>query len=618
MHGRSEKKGRGGIAWTNVPGVAWSARDLAFLLLVLAAALAHFFLYDFPFEDSYITFRYARNLAEGNGLVFNPGEVVEGFTSFGWTVLLSGVHALGLDMPAAARVLSAFFGLLLVVATACLARRVAWQAGAFAAAASAPPLRSGQPAPEARPLQHCETNAVAPGRNARGWWWVLAPLLLTAHGTLAYYSMTGMETTLFALLVALAVLCVAASAQRSQGDQRSPAAPQEAGAERVGQTACSLKMTGVSNEAGGEVRGAVADAMARVGGEARCAAACGVLLALAALVRPEGVGYFGLVFLALASHRESRRMVLPLAAAFLVIFVPYFAWRWWHFGYPLPNTFYAKATPAVIKLEMGFKHFEQLMTLHALWLVPVVLAFAWKRRGWCDRWVRLAMFLFFGAAANVILVGGDTFFYYRFFLPVLPIASVALATWPRAGSRIALALALPLAVLTFCASFLERTTLTGSAGKSNYALVHDIARLNEDYFVAGRTLRERFPAGTLVALNAAGIVAYESGLPVIDMLGLNDEHIAHARVSGPPGAVGHEKHDAAFVLSREPDVIIPGLPVLSPEKITPATVGPWFARWFDFLPGDRSLFQHPDLPAHYRVANLPTPTSHFLVVFLRL
>lgn len=37
-------------------------------------------------EDAYITFRYARSLAAGHGLVFNPGERVMGFTSPLWTL----------------------------------------------------------------------------------------------------------------------------------------------------------------------------------------------------------------------------------------------------------------------------------------------------------------------------------------------------------------------------------------------------------------------------------------------------------------------------------------------------------------------------------------------------
>lgn len=40
-------------------------------------------------DDSFISFRYASNLIHGNGLTFNPGERVEGYTNFLWTVLIA-------------------------------------------------------------------------------------------------------------------------------------------------------------------------------------------------------------------------------------------------------------------------------------------------------------------------------------------------------------------------------------------------------------------------------------------------------------------------------------------------------------------------------------------------
>lgn len=52
-------------------------------------------------DDAFITFHYARNLADGNGLVFNPGEWVEGYTNFLWTAVLGGVGAVGIDIPMA-------------------------------------------------------------------------------------------------------------------------------------------------------------------------------------------------------------------------------------------------------------------------------------------------------------------------------------------------------------------------------------------------------------------------------------------------------------------------------------------------------------------------------------
>ena len=46
-------------------------------------------------DDQMISMRYARNLAEGQGLVWNAGEHVEGYTNFGWVLVMAAVHAAG-------------------------------------------------------------------------------------------------------------------------------------------------------------------------------------------------------------------------------------------------------------------------------------------------------------------------------------------------------------------------------------------------------------------------------------------------------------------------------------------------------------------------------------------
>lgn len=59
----------------------WLAGGLA-LLYALAAAIH----YAWTGDDFYIALRYAQNLAAGHGLVFNPGERVEGYTDFLWVL----------------------------------------------------------------------------------------------------------------------------------------------------------------------------------------------------------------------------------------------------------------------------------------------------------------------------------------------------------------------------------------------------------------------------------------------------------------------------------------------------------------------------------------------------
>src|SRR5512132_928821 len=59
----------------------------------------------FPLDDPYIHFQFARNLAHGAGLSFNPGEPVPGATSPLWAVLLAPATWLGVPVETWAAVL---------------------------------------------------------------------------------------------------------------------------------------------------------------------------------------------------------------------------------------------------------------------------------------------------------------------------------------------------------------------------------------------------------------------------------------------------------------------------------------------------------------------------------
>ena len=64
-------------------------------------------------DDAFISFRYVRNLLEGHGLVFNPGEYVEGYTNFLWVLELAAIWRLsGIPPEQAAPWLAAPFAAL--------------------------------------------------------------------------------------------------------------------------------------------------------------------------------------------------------------------------------------------------------------------------------------------------------------------------------------------------------------------------------------------------------------------------------------------------------------------------------------------------------------------------
>ncbi|MCO4761869.1 MAG: hypothetical protein KC502_10210 [Myxococcales bacterium] len=83
-----------------------SLRWLPLLLGGAAMALAARWIW--VCDDAFISFRYAQHLVRGDGLIFNIGESVEGYTNFLWTVWI----ALGLAVGVAPELWTAMWGLL--------------------------------------------------------------------------------------------------------------------------------------------------------------------------------------------------------------------------------------------------------------------------------------------------------------------------------------------------------------------------------------------------------------------------------------------------------------------------------------------------------------------------
>ena len=79
------------------------------LLMGLAAGIAIEF-WGESYDDAFITYRYARNLVEGLGFVYNPGEQILGTTAPGWAFLLAAGTVLGrpigIEVPAVGTLLS--------------------------------------------------------------------------------------------------------------------------------------------------------------------------------------------------------------------------------------------------------------------------------------------------------------------------------------------------------------------------------------------------------------------------------------------------------------------------------------------------------------------------------
>lgn len=99
-------------------------------LLVFGSSLRIYFWQQthLTLEDSLITFRYAENLAGGNGFVYNNGERVLGTTTPLWTLLLAATKVIGLpDLFSTSKMLSIFFdSLTLVLLFLSILRTASW------------------------------------------------------------------------------------------------------------------------------------------------------------------------------------------------------------------------------------------------------------------------------------------------------------------------------------------------------------------------------------------------------------------------------------------------------------------------------------------------------------
>ena len=133
-------------------------------------------------DDAFISFRYVRNLLNGDGLVFNPGEYVEGYTNFLWVLELAAIWGV--------------FGIRPSIAAPWLS--VACTVGTIAAllwwVARAPSLRN---------------------RALVGW---MALGLLCSSATFAVWtSGGGLETRQFTFFMVMAVVCLSLHGNSRRG-----------------------------------------------------------------------------------------------------------------------------------------------------------------------------------------------------------------------------------------------------------------------------------------------------------------------------------------------------------------------------------------------------------------
>lgn len=286
-------------------------------------------------------------------------------------------------------------------------------------------------------------------------------------------------------------------------------------------------------------------------------AVASVCFGLLCWTRPDGPlwGVSAAVACIWAFPTHGRRRALWVLGAVTVCTLSQLAFRWFYYGDVVPNTAHAKLTLTANHRYLGQRYLvDSLLPLGASWtcLGALLLRSLWQPR------LRPAAKVIGGLAAPwtiyVVSIGGDIFPNWRHWVPIVGLSAVALCevlrTW--AASHESRSVVGALALLGFAAA--------SARGDPGDRAAQELWEWNAA--PVARTLRSAFPnQRPLLAVEAAGSLPFFTGFPALDMLGLNDRHLAqHPPEDFGTGPYGHGLGDGGYVLRRAPDLICFGTP----------------------------------------------------------
>lgn len=281
------------------------------LALVCLLGVAHLaVLFKYTMDDAYITFRYSSNLADGAGLVHNPGQYVKGFSNTTWVLLMAVPELLGYSPLQFSKMLG-FASFVMVAALLYRRSKESFSESTDDKLRVTVPAKKkgGSRKSRRRPAGHATSTdgpRVQTSNLAR---WHLFPLLvLGISAPVAVWFVSGMEMGFYCAIVFLAV------SLRLHEQRNTPRFP-----------------TSV------------------------------IFFMIAIWSRPEGI----IFFVAMAFHDIVYRIVRRRfsAADLLWFLLPLSAYAlelvcsWAYFGDPFPNTFYAKvpssSASTLFRLKIG-------------------------------------------------------------------------------------------------------------------------------------------------------------------------------------------------------------------------------------------------------------------------
>ncbi|MBD3219015.1 MAG: hypothetical protein GF310_12135 [candidate division Zixibacteria bacterium] len=444
------------------------------IIWVLVALAAFYGLYQaislaWVGDDAFISYRYAEHLIEGHGLVYNPGEQVEGYTNYLWTILVALGMLAGIDPIVFSHILSITAYMLTAAILVYLSFKLS---------------------------KREETG----GRSLV---FPAAAMAILVQHDYHIYATSGLETSPASMLVTLGFALLVLKDSR------------------------------------------------------RWFLLAGYVLIMGAMTRPDAMIFYimGIPYILMLGG-DKRKLLLPYVLPLIIIYLPYWLWRYSYYGYPFPNTYYAKSA-YLTYFSQGLTYLMlYVRTYYILILLPIAMILtipeilkryiAQKKlettlnRVWVLGILFIIPYVFY-----VVRSGGD-FMFARFFIPITPgcfllLESGILYLSRKPQLRLAVGAVLILAVFFRWNQFDQpQEMIDGIADERSYYPSEYVEQAKRD----GRNM-QKYLSGMDVTIGFYGskaMTAYYSKLPDVVELhtGLTDEYIAHLPLK-ERGRPGHEK-----------------------------------------------------------------------------
>ncbi|MEO8447750.1 MAG: tetratricopeptide repeat protein [bacterium] len=454
-------------------------------------------------DDAFISFRYIQNFVNGNGLVFNIGERVEGYTNLLWVLILSVFVSLKINVESISQILSVLFGVAVIYMTYLLSGLI----------------RMREDLKGSKKIKSDDNDAQVNYFN------LIPSVMLVCTGSFIFWAVSGMETTMFITFCLLGIYYYVKGRNSEAVNYKFP---------------LFIVLATLTRPEGLYFFGLIM---------------IHKLFLSIKEKKSEGIKEF-----------FSKNNILSYLV-FIIPVILYFVIRYSYYGYLFPNTFYAKTGSSSAYLTAGLEYFEKFFTSYMLYGVVLLLPLYLLKKKENFFEISLFYLLIIPFMLYVIYVGGDVLKQNRFFLPVLPLIYILFAKFLTEIYfiiKIKFSRSFAFAAVFIISGFIcfyyyssQKENLDKDIASEN-GLV-DKMKISGNWFKSKQQLLGR---PLTLAATTIGAVSYFAGsdVNVIDLLGLTDKEIAHNPKLIPEISAGEygwkeRKYNADYVMSRDPDYI---------------------------------------------------------------